>query len=111
VFHNGVPTYTPPVVQSGSSFILDPNNLSPTYNSRGGYTVTAPQASPIPGSPVSSITGASFTGGVSNLLPFSSFPISGMSLVVSGPGTATFTWQTQAFGQAAQQYTTVLTFV
>jgi hypothetical protein len=102
----------PPQAQSGSSFTLDPNNRSPqSYNSRGGFTVTVPH-SVLPGGPVSSITSATFTGGVSNpLSQFTLFPNTGIGLDVTGPGTATFTWQTQAFGQAATQYTTVLTFV
>lgn len=103
----------PPPSQSGSSFILDPNNRNPqAYNSRGGFSVTTPQASVLPGSPVASITGATFSGGVTNpLAAFQQFPTSQVSLNVTGPGTATFTWQTQAFGQGATQYTTVLTFV
>jgi hypothetical protein len=103
----------PPPSQSGSSFILDPNNRNPqAYNSRGGFSVTTPHASVLPGSPVASITGATFSGGVTNpLAAFQQFPTSQVSLNVTGPGTATFTWQTQAFGQTASQYTTVLTFV
>jgi hypothetical protein len=106
------PAPPPPLSQSGTSFILDPNNRTPVaYNYRGIFNVTPPH-SVLPGGPVSSITAASFTGGVSNpLAAFTQFPNSGIGLEVSAPGTATITWQTQALGQSATQYTTVLTFV